>query len=148
MNQMKTIDVQLTEHFKLSEFCTTSKDFDNFLMPFGYFDNIKELAFLLQRVRDIKRIPIRISSGFRPERLNTMVDGVKGSFHLVGAAADIYFDNHDDYETVWKYLEFLFNYSSIYDIAELLGCPKSNWLHVSINNVYRDYKHIIKPNYY
>lgn len=145
---MKTIDVQLTQNFKLSEFCTTSQNYEVFEMPYSYLLNIASLAMLLQKVRDVIKIPIRISSGYRPEALNTMVDGVKNSFHLVGAAADIYFDNRDDYDTAWKNFEYLFKYSAIYDIAELLGCPGSNWLHVSINNAHRDIKHIINPNYY
>lgn len=148
VNKMKTIDIQLTQNFKLSEFCTTSQDFDNFEIPYGYLENLRELSLLLQKVRDAINKPIHISSGFRPERLNTMVDGVKNSFHLVGAAADIYFSNYDDYKSAWNYLEYIFKFSALYDIAELLGCPESNWLHISINNNYREYKHIIKPNFY
>lgn len=151
MNQMKTIDIQLTNNFALSEFCTTSQNFDVFKLPLRYFHNIHHLANLLQRLRNYMKKPVRISSGYRPETLNTMVDGVKNSFHLVGAAADIYFENHEDFVKAWQFFEKIFDnyyFNNTYGIAELLGCPKNNWFHISVNCNERPYKHLIIKNYY
>lgn len=148
---MKMIDIQLTQNFALSEFCTTSHNFEVFKMPLKYLENIEYLANVLQKLRDHMQKPVRISSGYRPETLNAMVDGVKNSYHLVGAAADIYFDNHDDFEKAWHYLESIFDkrsFMDILDIAELLGCPQNNWLHISVNCLQRPYKHLIIKHYY
>lgn len=145
---MKTFDIQLTDNFTLSEFLTTTKDFDNFSIPVGHFYNILNLASILQKIRNQISKPIRISSGYRPEKLNTMVDGVKNSYHLVGAAADVYFNNKEDYESAWKCARYLFEYYAIIDIAELLGCPDQFWFHISINNSYRPQKRVINSNFY
>ena len=148
---MKTIDIQLTQNFYLSEFCTTSQNFEFFKMPIEYFENIKHLANLLQKLRDYMKKPVKISSGYRPEALNAMVDGVKNSYHLVGAAADIYFENDDEFDKAWSFLEIKFEnflFADIYDIAELLGCPKNKLLHISVNCLQRPDKHLINKFYY
>lgn len=143
---MKTFDIQLSKNFKLSEFCTTSKDYDYFVLSYRTFQNICHLVSLLQDLRDFIGVPVIITSGYRPETLNAMVDGVKNSFHLCGSAADVFIPKRDDYNKAVKYLTTRFNQDD--SIAEFLCCPENQWFHISLNCHERPNKHIINLNYY
>ena len=48
------------------------------------------LILRLQKERDILKTPIVIDSGYRCQRHNREVGGKKGSYHLIGKAADIH----------------------------------------------------------
>lgn len=48
------------------------------------------LVGMLQALRDRVAAPINVTSGFRTVKRNKAVDGVKGSLHLIGKAADIW----------------------------------------------------------
>jgi hypothetical protein len=50
--------------------------------------NLEVLAIGLEDVRDILGYPMRISSGYRCPKLNTVVKGSKTSAHMDGFAAD------------------------------------------------------------
>ena len=51
--------------------------------------NRKELAELLQKIRDKYGYPIHVNSGYRCLALNNVVGGSKTSQHVIGQAADI-----------------------------------------------------------
>lgn len=52
--------------------------------------NLKNLAQnVLQPIRDHIKVPIKINSGYRSEKLNKIVGGKTNSQHLRGEAADI-----------------------------------------------------------
>ena len=87
---MKTqFDIQLSEHFKLSEFVQT--DYADFqLLNTLQFTNIRILVVdFLEPLRQTLKVPIKINSGFRVQRVNEKVGGVKNSLHKSGCAADI-----------------------------------------------------------
>jgi len=77
--------MKLTKNFSKSEFeCKCGCE-----MPEHILDNVKELAFSLQRLRDKFNKPIKINSGYRCESHNKIIGGTKNSQHKKGLAADI-----------------------------------------------------------
>lgn len=149
----RAYDLCLTPHFKLSEFCVTEKDFNlDFVIPYPVFENIRRMASFLEMVRTYLDKPIYITSAYRPETLNLMVHGEKKSFHLVGSAVDICFNDSADYLRAWSFLSKLYkelDVNSPFYIAELLGTGHScSWLHISLNCPQRDKKHVINSDYY
>jgi len=80
---MYNANTQLTTNFKYGEF------FSNGVQPPDeYFNNILAVAKELQRVRNIIKIPIKITSGWRTKEHNASVGGASNSQHLTGKAAD------------------------------------------------------------
>lgn len=92
---------KITEHFSFEEFFKSetakSRKINNFPITLGTIisvcDNISKIAVLLEIVRAVYGDFIAISSGYRNEQLNKIVGGVNNSYHLRGAAADIYGKN-------------------------------------------------------
>lgn len=63
--------------------------------PFGDQNVKTEVYVLLNAIRGDYGKPIRVSSGYRSPEHNEDVNGVDGSFHTKGLAADLH-DLHDD----------------------------------------------------
>lgn len=89
-------DIQLTKHFKLSEFTksatATKYGIDN-TPPLEVIANLQYLCQeLLEPLREWMNEPIIISSGYRCPQLNSHpeVRGAKNSQHLIGEAADLH----------------------------------------------------------
>ncbi|QDP54281.1 MAG: putative peptidase M15 [Prokaryotic dsDNA virus sp.] len=79
----------MTKNFSLSEFqCRCGC-----VMPDDVLENIKELANNLQIIRDMLCEPIKVTSGFRCEKYNRKIKGVKKSQHLLGKASDLQVKN-------------------------------------------------------
>lgn len=102
-------DIQLSEHFKLSEFVRSDtanrKGIDNMslirmapggdeLSPQGK-ELVENMRWLCQKVLEPLRQhfgkPISINSGYRCPELNRAVGGARNSYHMKGRAADIPF---------------------------------------------------------
>jgi uncharacterized protein YcbK (DUF882 family) len=77
--------MRLTSNFTQREF----RSKDGAKMPSDVLENIKELAFNLQVLRDFLGESIRVNSGWRSESHNKAIGGVKTSQHVLGKAADI-----------------------------------------------------------
>lgn len=85
-------DMQLTPHFRLSEFTrsqvATRRGINND-PPEPVIANLRQLAVLLEAVRVLLGgNPLQITSGYRCPMLNHVVNGAKHSAHLDGRAAD------------------------------------------------------------
>jgi zinc D-Ala-D-Ala carboxypeptidase len=85
-------DQKLTHSFMLSEFIASDtadrRGIDNAPTP-AALANIKGvLAPGMQRIRDALRKPVLISSGYRCQMLNAIVNGSPNSAHVNGLAAD------------------------------------------------------------
>lgn len=89
----KMENIQLTKNFSLSEFVQSATaarlGIDNTPNE-TELENIKKTAEYLQIVRDELNTPIRISSGYRGEKLNKAVKGSSTSAHRYGSAVDIH----------------------------------------------------------
>lgn len=86
--------MKLTENFTLEEFTRSATarryGMDNKIEEDYIIDNIKELAKVLQIIRNEYNKPIIVDSGYRSVRLNKIVNGARKSDHLFGCAADIH----------------------------------------------------------
>lgn len=96
---MKTrFDIQLSEHFMLSEFIRsdTAKAYgilEQYVISNEIYHNLKDLVlYVLQPLRYAVG-EIIINSGYRCEKLNQIVKGSLYSDHKRGKAADIKTDN-------------------------------------------------------
>lgn len=79
------VNMKLSKNFSKSEFdCKCGCE-----MPDNILNNIKELAYQLQRLRDKFNKPIKINSAYRCESHNKAIGGSKNSQHKLGLAADI-----------------------------------------------------------
>lgn len=77
--------MKLTKNFSKSEFdCKCGCK-----MPDNILNNVKELAYHLQRLRDKFDAPIKINSAYRCESHNKSIGGSKNSQHKLGLAVDI-----------------------------------------------------------
>lgn len=164
-------DIQLTEHFKLSEFFVTNQNYNDVdVIDSSVYHHFYSLSVILEELRSRLGIPIIITSGFRSEKLNDIVQGADKSFHKVGCAVDFTFkfdkNYTDNYNKAASILESLFDefqrYDDTYDIAELFGSRSCRFFHIAINvhpfvnarfkeknnDNYREYKHIKDLNYY
>lgn len=98
------------QYFELGEFIKSDiakkKGIDN-TPTFEIVDNLNELVReLLDPLRAAYGKPIRVSSGFRCEKLNAAVKGAKTSVHKRGSAADLQpigdtFSNFKDFVVNW-----------------------------------------------
>lgn len=123
-------DIQLTNHFALSEFIRSKTAADN------YIDNtptveavahLRELCFaVLEPVRTYMSEPVHISSGYRCRLLNAIVSQSSTSQHMEGKAADIYFKSGQ----LRKAYDFI-REKLTYD--QLILYPHKGIIHVSYN---------------
>jgi uncharacterized protein YcbK (DUF882 family) len=76
---------KITNNFSLEEFkCKDGSDIPNDVLP-----NIIELAKNLQVLRDAIGKSITINSGYRSQKYNAKIGGVKNSQHVKGKASDL-----------------------------------------------------------
>ncbi len=92
--------MQLTEHFTLEEFTTSStakaRGIDNSVSSKRVVDNLRNLCEqVLEPLRSYANQPITISSGYRCKALNKVVGGARNSQHMTGEAADIHIPLYD-----------------------------------------------------
>jgi len=125
-------NIQLSKNFWLYEFLESPtarehKIDEQWNPPGGVVQNLRELCeHLLQPLRDALG-PVRISSGWRCQRLNALVGGVSNSWHLSGRAADCDIDDKNQL---------------IIDMVKKLGLPFDQmideqhlmWVHLSYDN--------------
>ena len=69
-----------TKNFKVSEFACKHC---------GENKIDQKVLDICQTIRDELGVPVRVNSGYRCEKHNARVGGVKGSFHTKGLAADL-----------------------------------------------------------
>lgn len=125
--------MQLTEHFKLSEFENSStaraKGINN-KVPEQLIPSLETLCTeVLEPLRAIVKEPIIISSGYRCPQLNAAVGGSKTSQHMKGEACDIHLSD-------MKKLREWFTYLMDGQFDQLImerATPTSThyWIHVS-----------------
>ena len=100
-------------------------------------------AYVLEPLREAMNEPIRISSGYRCERLNRAVGGVSNSQHLKGQAADICIDG--DLKKGRKWFDYIKTHLQFDQLIWEHNAKGNYWVHVSF--VYPDFgknrKHVI-----
>lgn len=104
-------------------------------MPFLYgeyhaYMNLEKLVDnLLDPIREGFATPVIITSGYRCERLNKLVNGVEDSQHREGKAADFYFAGFTPREMTQAFFEI----AESYDFDQLIYYKKRHFMHISYN---------------
>ena len=132
-------DIQLSQHFQLSEFCNWKKYPQNIPTIQQISNMIYGCRNLLEPAREAIGCPIIINSGFRNADVNRRVGGVKNSQHLLGQAADI---RPKDPQQFLRLVSFL--KACEYTDQLLTG---SGWLHISWTP-FRPPRNYIQIGYY
>lgn len=98
-------------------------------------DNIRALAYILQKIRDRYEKPIIIDSGYRCEELNNILKGAKNSDHLYGAAVDIRslensrVTNKEMFDLIIDMVN-----EGVIELRQIIDEYNYSWVHISINN--------------
>ena len=131
-------NTRLSNHFSLSEFLNLKKYPDN-IPSMQVAANLTYGCLLLLEPARLEVGPILINSGYRNQRVNALVGGVKNSQHLQGCAADI---RPRDPQQFLRLVAFL--RSCEYTDQLLTG---SGWLHISWNPSGQP-RHFVRIGYY
>ena len=117
-------------NFKMSELIYSKTALENqiYNMPrLDELDNLLELIInVLQPIREQFKSKVVINSGYRNQKLNTLVKGAKNSQHLKGQAADFTVKNHSIEEVIEWIKENL--------VFDQLINEYDKWIHVSYNS--------------
>ena len=138
MENTQLNDIQLTPHFKLTEFLNLEKYPDNKPTMQHVVDMTYGCLMLLEPARQVVG-PIIVNSGFRNPRVNTLVGGVRNSQHLLGQAADIRPKDPRQFQRLVDFLRAC-DYTD-----QLLTGP--GWLHISWTP-FASPRHYIRIGYY
>ena len=138
--------MQLTEHFTLEEFTTSStakaRGIDNSVSSQRVVDNLRNLCEqVLEPLRSYANQPITISSGYRCKALNKVVGGARNSQHMTGEAADIHIPLYDfkdstgsrltDIQLARDWMQWLTDNTDFDQLILETVNRKIFWLHVS-----------------
>jgi uncharacterized protein YcbK (DUF882 family) len=96
-------DYKLTPNFRYREFFCHGIE-----PPEKYFDNVMQCAIQLQKVRDLIKKPIIITSAYRTKEYNAKIGGAKYSQHLTASAVDSHAKGLD----IKIYLTYLVRYAT------------------------------------
>jgi hypothetical protein len=126
--------MNLSEHFTLEELTASDTavrlGIDN-RAPVQVVNNLKRLCALLEDVRHAVGKPIRISSGYRCQKVNKAVGSKDTSQHLLGCAADIKVDGVTPDELMKTIIGAGIKFDQI--IREF-----DSWCHISVPNTPED----------
>ena len=106
-NITDTADIQLSRHFRLSEFTRSATAIRYGIDNTPDIETVEALQNLCINVLEPLRMRfgvVRITSGYRCLRLNEKIGGSRTSQHLLGEAADIHVGS---LETARKYFYFI-----------------------------------------
>jgi len=123
-------------HFALKELIAsdtaTKKKIDN--SP--SFEVLEHLSELTEKILEPLRVawggPIKVTSGYRCEKLNKAVGGVASSIHMKGWAADLQPSNGkiDDFIAFTR--KWLYNTNTRFDQLLDERSGKTRWMHIAL----------------
>ncbi len=127
------MNTPVTMHFTIEELYASSKakelGIDNKPTTQKMINLVYLAAYVLEPLRVAMNEPIKISSGYRCEKLNKAVGGVYNSQHLKGQAADLCIDGDIEKGRRW------FNYIKDHLLFDQLiwehNAAGVYWVHVS-----------------
>lgn len=123
--------METPRHFRLEEFLDSSTARQKSIQNSPSWEivcHLNELALFLDDLREAWGSGIKVSSGFRNEKLNKMVGGVPTSVHQIGYGADIQPSNGKFDEFVRFIKEWAKNKS--YDQVLIESKGKTRWIHI------------------
>ena len=126
--------MKLTENFTMEEICLSSiaRNYGIDNIPDDIqSERLKRLCEeILQPIRNRYGKVIKITSGFRSEKLNNAVSGSKTSQHLKGEAADIICNNNSE---LWNLILNMIHDGEI-KVGQLIDEKNLQWIHISLPN--------------
>jgi len=127
--------MNLSQNFNLDELCRSQIaidcGIDNTPDSDAIVENLKLLCEkVLQPIRDHYGKPVKVSSGYRSEEINTLARGSRVSDHILGFAADIEIPGVPNAELAQWVLDNL-DYTQVILEFYTPGVPDSGWVHVS-----------------
>ncbi|CAB4195374.1 Peptidase M15A, C-terminal [uncultured Caudovirales phage] len=127
--------MNLSQNFNLDELCRSQIaidcGIDNTPDSDAVVENLKLLCEkVLQPIRDHYGKPVKVSSGYRSEEINTLARGSRVSDHILGFAADIEIPGVPNAELAQWVLDNL-DYTQVILEFYTPGIPDSGWVHVS-----------------
>lgn len=140
-------NVQLTPHFKLSEFIKSSTATARHIDNTPNDEQVKNLKALCENVLEPLRqhfnVPIVIGSGFRCPKLNKAVGGVANSQHQHGEAADIHIP---DEATGKRWFVWLMDNVPFHQLIWEKSTPSSthHWIHVAFKRIGTNKQQVIQ----
>ena len=146
-NTCSSVDVQLSEHFRLSEFTRSATAILYGIDNTPQEEHIDALKALCDNVLEPLRRRfgvIRITSGYRCRDLNEKVGGVRTSQHLTGEAADIHVGSRD---TGQKYFDFIRDNLDFDQLLLEMKGSKVHCLHISYSTLHKN-RHLINSYYH
>lgn len=139
-------NINLSTHFKLSEFTRTSFDDLQELNRKVSDEEIAKMKILcrdfLEPIRKQFRLPIIIHSGFRCKDLNKKVNGSATSQHTLAEAVDFHVRGLDGLEgstAVFRWIHFDsgLKYGQVIHEVRRSMAHESIWIHLSLGRPYR-----------
>lgn len=119
--------MKLSPNFTLEEMTRTSYPWLQKEPSVQAVVNLTRLcALVLQPLRDAIGCPVRVTSGFRSERLNDYVGGVADSYHRLGLAADIHVNDDAHARRMFDVLKT----NPYVDVCLFEHKNGARWLHV------------------
>lgn len=125
-----------SKHFTLEELehSDTAELFNiKNIAPTSAVNNLQKLVDeVLEPLRMHFNAPVRISSGYRSRSLNTLVGGVRNSYHLQGRAADIACVKGHTMQEVYDYIRDYLPHTEL--LLEPLDRRnrRNKWVHVAL----------------
>lgn len=116
---------KLTEHFTYDEM--TSTDYGENKLTTEAKINLVYLCRKLEAVRAIVGYPLIISSGYRSDKINSLVGGESNSLHRAGRACDIVISHLSKSD-----VDFLFETLEDTSPTELLRYDSRGYIHYAI----------------
>ena len=115
----------MTPHFTLAEFTRTGTGLPNEPMPSHVAALTSLCLHVLEPIRTLLGVPLRVTSGFRSSAVNAAIKGAAGSQHLKGEAADIV-PVGMDVETAMARIA-----AARIPVDQLIDYPRGGFIHVS-----------------
>lgn len=127
-------DERLSTHFTLNEMVRSTiarmHGFDNHPTP-AIKENLRKLCVnVLEPLRELAGRPLTITSGYRCDKLNSCVKGVRNSQHRFGLAADIRLLNKADMRKLFRCAQQI----EAVDQCIIEHNKTSTWLHISTSD--------------
>lgn len=123
--------MNLSEHFTLAEMTFSPTAIKKGIDNTPNAQTVKNLQALCEKVLEPLRShiggPIKVSSGYRSDALNSLIGGAKSSQHKTGQAADV--DLRDKSAEAFKWIMANLDYDQI--IWEFGNDEQPDWIHVS-----------------
>ena len=120
--------------YELERSAKATKNGINNSIPQQYLQNAQDLLNTLQVFRDALGKPIKITSGYRCEKLNKLVGGVHNSSHLRCWAADIAVDGMTPKELFYWLWGFLVGSKIKFGQLLVEHSKTGSWVHFSIKD--------------